>query len=272
MHEVTLPEGLRLDEIALRLQAAGISDADEFLARARDPVLARRKGLEADSFEGYAYPETYRFRRDTPPEELLGCMLDELRRRLTAEDFAAIEKSGLTLHEVVTLASIVEKESVPGPERPLIASVYRNRLTRGMRLQSAPAGAGRAGRRGRGAAREDARGGLRARDRARRGRALPPARRVRLDASARQRRSEADRDPRPLGGRLPPTRGHGRRVADESLGGRRGESGLRADAGAARRAARNHGHDAHRGQRRATLGRPASPPRAPRSRPRHPPP
>jgi len=138
MHEVTLPEGLRLDEIALRLQAAGISDADEFLARARDPVLARRKGLEADSFEGYAYPETYRFRRDTPPEELLGCMLDELRRRLTAEDFAAIEKSGLTLHEVVTLASIVEKESVPGPERPLIASVYRNRLTRGMRLQSDP--------------------------------------------------------------------------------------------------------------------------------------
>ncbi len=138
MHEVTLPEGLRLDEIAMRLQAAEISDADEFLARARDPVLARRKGLEADSFEGYVYPETYRFRRDTPPEELLGCMLDELRRQLSAEDFAAVEKSGLSLHQVVTLASIVEKESVPGPERPLIASVYRNRLTRGMRLQSDP--------------------------------------------------------------------------------------------------------------------------------------
>jgi UPF0755 protein len=138
MHEVTLPEGLRLDEIAMRLQSAGISDADEFLARARDPVLARRKGLDAPSFEGYVYPETYRFRRDTPPEELLGCMLDELRKRLTAEDFAAIEKSGLTLHQVVTLASIVEKESVPGAERPLIAGVYRNRLARGMRLQSDP--------------------------------------------------------------------------------------------------------------------------------------
>jgi len=138
MHEVTLPEGLRLDEIAMRLQTAGIADAEEFLERARDPVLARRKGLASDSFEGYLYPETYRFRRDTPAEELLGAMLEELRRRLTADDFAAIEKSGMSLHQVVTLASIVEKESVPGPERPLIAAVYRNRLDIGMRLQSDP--------------------------------------------------------------------------------------------------------------------------------------
>jgi len=138
MHEVTLPEGLRLDEIAARLQQAGIADADEFLARANDPVLAKRKGLDAPSFEGYAYPETYRFRRDTPPEEILSCMLDELRKRLSADDFAAIEKSGLSLHQVVTLASIVEKESVPGPERPRIAAVYRNRLAIGMRLQSDP--------------------------------------------------------------------------------------------------------------------------------------
>ncbi|MFI5316723.1 MAG: endolytic transglycosylase MltG, partial [Myxococcota bacterium] len=94
MHEVTVPEGLRLDEIAMRLQAAGIADAGEFLARARDPIFARRKGLEADTFEGYAYPETYRFRRDTAPEVILGCMLDELRRRLSADDFAAIERSG----------------------------------------------------------------------------------------------------------------------------------------------------------------------------------
>jgi UPF0755 protein len=138
MHEVTLPEGLRLDEVAARLQAAGISDAEEFLARARDPVLTRRNGLEAASFEGYLYPETYRFRRDTPPEEIVSAMLEELRRRLTADDFAAIEKSGLSLHQVVTLASIVEKESVPGVERPRIAAVYRNRLALGMRLQSDP--------------------------------------------------------------------------------------------------------------------------------------
>jgi UPF0755 protein len=138
MHEVTLPEGLRLDEIAARLQQAGIADADEFMARARDPVFARREGLEADSFEGYVYPETYRFRRDTPPEELLARTVAELRQRLTADDFAAIQASGLNFHQVMTLASIVEKESVPGPERPMIARVYLNRLKLGMRLQSDP--------------------------------------------------------------------------------------------------------------------------------------
>jgi len=138
MHEVTLPEGLRLDEIAARLQQAGITDAEEFMARARDPVLARREGLEADSFEGYVYPETYRFRRDTPPEELLARTVAELRQRLSADDFRAIHDSGLSLHQVITLASIVEKESVPGPERPMIARVYLNRLQIGMRLQSDP--------------------------------------------------------------------------------------------------------------------------------------
>jgi peptidoglycan lytic transglycosylase G len=138
MHEVTLPEGLRLDEIAQRLQVAGISDAEEFLSRARDPVVARREGLQADSFEGYLYPETYRFRRDTPPEEILARMVQELRQRLSADDFHAIEASGMNLHQVVTLASIVEKESTPGPERPMIARVYLNRLARGMRLQSDP--------------------------------------------------------------------------------------------------------------------------------------
>ena len=138
MHEVTLPEGLRLDEIAARLQQAGITDAEEFMARARDPVLARREGLEADTFEGYVYPETYRFRRDTPPEELLARTVAELREKLSAEDFKAIRDAGLSLHQVITLASIVEKESVPGPERPMIARVYLNRLQIGMRLQSDP--------------------------------------------------------------------------------------------------------------------------------------
>jgi len=138
MHEVTLPEGLRLDEIAARLQVAGIADADEFLARAHDPELAHREGLSADSFEGYVYPETYRFRRDTPPDELLDKMLGELREKLTGDDLAAINASGMSLHQVVTLASIVEKESVPGPERPMIARVYLNRLQIGMRLQSDP--------------------------------------------------------------------------------------------------------------------------------------
>ena len=138
MHEVTLPEGMRLDEVASRLADAGITDADAFLAQACDPGFARRLGLPTASFEGYAYPETYRFRRHTPPEEVLERMVAEFRSRFAPEDLDAVSNSGFTLHQLVTLASIVEKESASVDERPLIAGVYRNRLRLGMRLQSDP--------------------------------------------------------------------------------------------------------------------------------------
>src|SRR5262245_10692174 len=138
MHEVTLPEGLRLDEVAARLEAAGITNAASFVERANDAELAHSLGVEAASLEGYAYPETYRFRRDTPPDEILADMVDQLRRRLDDADKAAILRSQLSLHQIVTLASIVEKESTPGPERGLISAVFHNRLAKGMRLQSDP--------------------------------------------------------------------------------------------------------------------------------------
>lgn len=138
LHEVTLPEGLRLDEIATRLGDTGITDPESFLALARDAEFAQSRGLSAPSFEGYAYPETYRFQRHTPPEAVLERMLEEFHARLTPEDAVAVAGSGMTLHQVVTLASIVEKESAQVSERPVIAGVYRNRLRLGMRLQSDP--------------------------------------------------------------------------------------------------------------------------------------
>ncbi len=137
-HEVTLPEGMRLDEVAARFAEAGVTDGDAFLAQARDAGFARSHGLPTASFEGYAYPETYRFRRHTPPEEVLERMLEEFRSRFTPDDLDAVAKSGLSLHQVVTLASHVDKESAQLDERPLIAGVYRNRLRLGMRLQSDP--------------------------------------------------------------------------------------------------------------------------------------
>jgi UPF0755 protein len=135
---VTLPEGLRLDEVAQRLGEAGIVAADAYLAAARDATLARSMGIEADSFEGYAYPETYRFRRDTPPAEILARMYEEFESRLAPEDLVAIARSERSLHEIVTLASIVEKETAVDEERRMIAAVFWNRLERKMRLQSDP--------------------------------------------------------------------------------------------------------------------------------------
>ena len=137
-HAVTLPEGLRLDEIAERLEAAGIVASGSFLERARDRDVAGFFGIDAPSLEGYLYPETYRFRRDSLPEEVLHRMVEEFRSRWTEADHQKLGASEMNLHEVVTLASIVEKESSVPKERRLIAAVFLNRLERRMRLQSDP--------------------------------------------------------------------------------------------------------------------------------------
>lgn len=135
---VTVPEGLRMDEVAERLERAGITDSRAFLRLATDAELARSLGIEAETLEGYLYPETYRFRRDAPPEEVLRAMVEEFRERLAEEDRERLEKSGLSLHELVTLASLVEKETAVPEERPLVSAVFLNRLRKGMRLQSDP--------------------------------------------------------------------------------------------------------------------------------------
>ena len=137
-HPVTLPEGIRLDEVAERLERAQIVDAEEFLEYARQAELARSLGIEGESFEGYIYPETYRFRRPTPPGEILERTVTEFLSRMTDEDRAQIVDSGRSLHEIVTLASIVEKETAVESERALIAAVFWNRLRKRMRLQSDP--------------------------------------------------------------------------------------------------------------------------------------
>ncbi len=135
---VTLPEGLRLDEMAARLEEADITSAAAFIARATDPSFAESLGVSGDSLEGYLYPETYRFGRATPADEVIRAFVQEFNRRLTDEHRAKVEGSEFSLHEVVTLASIVEKETAVDEERPLIAAVFRNRLKRRMRLQSDP--------------------------------------------------------------------------------------------------------------------------------------
>lgn len=137
-HAVTLREGLRLDEIAAALEAAGLAEADAFLQRARDPELARTLDVEAETLEGYLYPETYRFPRGADPREMVETMIRQFRAVWSDADHQRLAASDLTLHEVVTLASIVEKETGRGEERPLIAAVFRNRLRRGMRLQTDP--------------------------------------------------------------------------------------------------------------------------------------
>jgi UPF0755 protein len=136
-YAVSIPEGLTRKEVAMRLHTAGLADAAAFEAATADPKLAQELGVPAPTLEGYLFPETYRFPRRHPPREIARAMV-ELFFRNWKELEPQAAGLDLTLHQVVTLASIVEKETGVPLERPLIASVFSNRLARRMRLESDP--------------------------------------------------------------------------------------------------------------------------------------
>lgn len=137
-HPLVIPEGLRAFEIAERVEAAGLASRDEFLAIVMNPQAASDRGIEAESLEGYLYPDTYRFARGLPAERLVDAMVEEFRRVYSEVAANASPPRDFSMHEVVTLASIVEKETGAAEERPLIAAVFLNRLGRGMRLETDP--------------------------------------------------------------------------------------------------------------------------------------
>ncbi len=136
-HEITLPEGTRATEIAARLEERGLASADAFLAVVDDPGFVSELGLPGPTLEGYLYPETYKLPRGLPPREIARTMVGEFRRAWRDVEARATER-GMSMAEVVTLASIVEKETAAPEERPLIAAVFLNRLDRGMRLETDP--------------------------------------------------------------------------------------------------------------------------------------
>lgn len=130
---VIVPEGSTIFDIAARLEQAGFGTQQEFLEE-----QARQVGLVADldpgakSLEGYLFPDTYRFARKTTSAEIAAAMVRRFRQQ-TAQ-------LGLreNVHEVVTLASLVERETAVDAERPLVASVFENRLARHMPLMTDP--------------------------------------------------------------------------------------------------------------------------------------
>jgi UPF0755 protein len=136
-YAVSFPEGFTAAQCAERLASAGLADRDGFLAAVRNPGLATQLGVEGDSLEGYLFPETYRFARGTAPEELARAMVGQFQRVWDEIEPLARER-GLPMRDVVILASLIEKETGAPEERPLIASVFLNRLRIGMRLETDP--------------------------------------------------------------------------------------------------------------------------------------
>lgn len=136
---VTFPEGLTLYQMGERVENSGLATREEFLQATED--YYDRQGLSFDaeplffSLEGYLYPDTYHFDKDQSPMEIIEIMTERMNRLFTAEDYELMEDKGLTLHQVLTKASLIERESAFDQESALIAGVIENRLNRDMLLQ-----------------------------------------------------------------------------------------------------------------------------------------
>ena len=143
---VPVPEGMRLEEVGALLERRNVVPSSEFLSAVNalattgtslDPGLLQSRPTSA-TLEGYIYPATYSFSRNVSASEVVLTMVKALSDRLTPQLREEMRAQGLTVHQVLTLASIVEREVVLPEERPRIAAVYRNRLKKDMALQADP--------------------------------------------------------------------------------------------------------------------------------------
>lgn len=132
---VTIPPGRNLVEVADIFDAAGVTSKNEFLVQATDPAFVAQLGLPGPTLEGYLYPDTYKMRPRTPAARVLAPLVR--RHRQVYEELRAAHEKGVTElrktlgwndHQIVILASIVEKETGQPQERPRIAQVFLNRL------------------------------------------------------------------------------------------------------------------------------------------------
>ena len=138
IHQVTIPEGYSIRQIAEVLSAIKLINNDTFLEKALSASYAKKYNFEAPSLEGYLFPDTYTFSRVDREDKIIDQMVQNFIKKTGSSLRENAQKIGMTLENIVTLASIIEKETANPDERPLVSSVFHNRLKKGMRLQSDP--------------------------------------------------------------------------------------------------------------------------------------
>lgn len=138
LHTVTIPEGYTATQIADLLGQSGVTDSGEFLKTVHDRAFIRTLGLDAPSLEGYLFPNTYRFARRSDPQAVAAALVEGFRQAFTPELRARARDINLSPHQVLTLASVIEKETNAEGEYELVSAVFHNRLRRGIPLQSDP--------------------------------------------------------------------------------------------------------------------------------------
>lgn len=136
LHSITIPEGLRMEQTFALFENNEIAHGDQLLVLAKDPDLVRSMNVPADSLEGYLRPETYSFPRGYGEMNILKKLVRRFFLSLPAKFESRAKVLGLTAHQAVILASLVEKEAYAPEERPRIAAVFLNRLKKDMRLES----------------------------------------------------------------------------------------------------------------------------------------
>jgi UPF0755 protein len=138
LRQITFPEGYTIRQMAQLLAAQDLANADLFIAAATDADFVHQLGIQASSLEGYLFPDTYRFARGLTAESIVRSMVARFSEHFGPAQEDQARQLGYTRHQVVILASVVEKETAVAAERPLIAGVFMNRLRRRIRLQSDP--------------------------------------------------------------------------------------------------------------------------------------
>jgi UPF0755 protein len=141
-HRIMIPEGYELKQIAAVLAREGLVDPERFLMLAQNAELVFGEQFPVElpipSLEGYLFPDTYHFAKEQSEEAIIRQMVSRFVDVVIPNVDLSLLDDKYTLHEVITLASIVEKEVIYDFERPLVAAVYHNRLNIGMRLQADP--------------------------------------------------------------------------------------------------------------------------------------
>jgi UPF0755 protein len=137
VHTVVIPEGFTMFDIAQAIQDAGLGTSQDFLNVATsDTALIADLDPEAKTLEGYLFPNTYEFTRTQTMQEMAAAMVKQFRQ--VAHEIGLVSTEQASLHQTVTMASIIEKETGTPEERPLVASVYYNRLAKNVALQADP--------------------------------------------------------------------------------------------------------------------------------------
>jgi len=139
LHPITIPEGYRITEIAELFSKKILIDKEVFIKESRNKDLIQELDINSDSLEGYLFPETYHFSKHSSEKKIIQTMLNTFKQKMQSQSILdQVTNSKMSMHEIITLASLIEKETGKNEERKHISSVFHNRLRKKMLLQTDP--------------------------------------------------------------------------------------------------------------------------------------